>query len=246
MSQPMQESNLGRLAQWTAQLRKQVKAMLEELSAASKSAGLGSAKVRDERLAELGRQVRAWRAAVRPLIGTMRAARGRRRAETSAERAGVLKELSGRVRQVRHEAREALKRFDAALRKRLNRCAVDARRGNRVYRFVGPRVARRTAAVHGRRARAAVEAGHRGAWAADRVRAKVEKCRAGRQDRSKDDRRRGRQTRGGEETKIGGGSGGLRAEHPGHDAAAKDRLGRGSRLHRAAVKGSLVLQTSPI
>lgn len=116
MSQPMQGSNIGRLAQWTTQLRKQVKVLLEELSAASKSAGLGSAKVRDERLAELGRQVRSWRAAVRPLIGTMRAARGQRRAETSAERAGVLKELSGRVCHVRHEAREALKRFDAALR----------------------------------------------------------------------------------------------------------------------------------
>jgi hypothetical protein len=112
----MQESNVGRLAQWTAQLRKQVKGLLEELGAASKSAGSGSAKVRDERLAELGRQVRAWRTAVRPLIGAMCVARGQRRVQASAKRAGVLKDLSCRVRQVRHEAREALMRFDAALR----------------------------------------------------------------------------------------------------------------------------------
>jgi hypothetical protein len=112
----MRGSNLGQSAQWTGQLRKQVKAMLEELDGASKAAGLGSAKARDERLAELGRQVRAWREAVRPLIGAMRAARGERRVQTSARRAGVLKELSRRVREVRREAREALERFDAALR----------------------------------------------------------------------------------------------------------------------------------
>jgi hypothetical protein len=112
----MQGTNIRHLAQWTAQLRKQVKALLEELGAASKSAGSGSAKIREQRLAELGRQVCAWRAAVAPLIGAMRAARGRRRARTSARRAGVLKDLSRRVRQVRDEAREALARFDAGLR----------------------------------------------------------------------------------------------------------------------------------
>jgi hypothetical protein len=112
----MQGSNLGRLAQWTAQLRKQVKTLLEELDGVSKAAGLGSAKARDERLAEIGRQVRTWRAAVRPLIGAMCAARSQRRAQTSAKRAGALKELSSRVRQVRREARVALARFDAALR----------------------------------------------------------------------------------------------------------------------------------
>ncbi|MGD0770674.1 MAG: hypothetical protein ABSB42_21030 [Tepidisphaeraceae bacterium] len=112
----MQGSNLGRLAQWAAQLRKEVKALLEELDAATKSAGSGSAKAREERLAELGRQVRAWRAAVRPLIGAMRTARGQRRVQTLAKRAGVLKDLSRRVRQVRQEAREALERFDAAVR----------------------------------------------------------------------------------------------------------------------------------
>ncbi|MGD0140382.1 MAG: hypothetical protein ABSD28_16050 [Tepidisphaeraceae bacterium] len=117
MSQAMQGSNLGQLAQWTGQLRKQVKALLEELDGASKAAGLGSARARDERLAELGRQVQAWRGAVRPLIGAMRAARGQRRVQTSGKRAGVLKDLSRRVRQVRREAREALERFDAALRR---------------------------------------------------------------------------------------------------------------------------------
>ncbi len=116
MSQPIQASNLDRLAQWSVQLRKQVKSLLEELGAASKSAARASAKARDERLAELWRQVRAWRAAVRPLIGAMRAARSWRRVRTSTERAGALKELSGRVRQVRREARLALARFDAALR----------------------------------------------------------------------------------------------------------------------------------
>ncbi|MGA2442779.1 MAG: hypothetical protein ABSH08_17635 [Tepidisphaeraceae bacterium] len=112
----MQGSNIAHLVQWTAQLRKQVKALLEELGAASQSAGMGSAKAREERLAELGRQVRVWRAAVRPLIGAMRAARGQRRVQTSAKRAGVLKDLSRRARRVRQEAREALERFDAALR----------------------------------------------------------------------------------------------------------------------------------
>ncbi len=115
MSQPVQESNLTHLAQWTVQLRKQVKGLLATLGAASKSAGWESAKARDERLGQLGQQVRAWRAAIGPLIGSMRAARAQRRVQASAKRAGVLEELSGRVRQVRREAREALKAFDAAL-----------------------------------------------------------------------------------------------------------------------------------
>jgi hypothetical protein len=116
MSQARQQTNPAQLAQWNAQLRKQVKALVEELNQAWKTACAGSARARDQRLGEVARQVRDWRAAVRPLIGAMRAARDRRRARTSAARARALRELARRVRQVRREAREMLERFDAALR----------------------------------------------------------------------------------------------------------------------------------
>jgi len=69
MSQGMRGTNVGQRAQWTGQLRKQVKVLLEE------------------QFAEIGRQVRTWREAVRPLIGAMRAARGRR--------AGFVRKLKG-------------------------------------------------------------------------------------------------------------------------------------------------------
>jgi len=115
MLQPTQETNLGHPGQWTTQRRIQVKLLLERLGAATTSAALGSAKARGQCLAELGRQVRAWRSAVGPLLNTMRVARARRRVRSWIQRAGVLKELSVRVRQVRQEAGEAIKRFDVAL-----------------------------------------------------------------------------------------------------------------------------------
>ena len=134
--------------------------------------------------------------------------------------------------------------------KRLNRCAVDARSGNRVNRFDGSIVACPIAAVHGRRARPAGQAERRGAGAAGRICPKPEACGAGRRGRSKDDRRR--QTHGGEESKMGGQAGrargadgslpggqsaGLRAEYPRPEAAAEDRLAPWRRNHCRAVHG---------